>query len=239
MLAGPIGAAVRPVTVMLPHTTAAASWAAAQAAIVAVVEEHKKTDVGLGRPDTSSSLGFPSPAGQRTSGVTTLSKISVHSSGQFGGSEITPADSASQVANSTHGMTFGWGHLSHRHGIYEVGSDIAFGSTLVSYTSQIQLPTGTFCWAPYAPDKQVEKRGSWCTQPATCKSNADHERPSGLTQDMIKARRVDKIEPGWKCLFKAARKRGADGPPNGGKGRGKGKGGGRGRRGGRGFQGQQ
>jgi hypothetical protein len=239
MLAGPIGAAVRPVTVMLPHTTAAASWAAAQAAIVAVGEEHKKTDVGLGRPDTSSSLGFPSPAGQHTSGVTTLSKISVHSSGQFGGSEITPADSASQVASSTHGMTFGWGHLSHRHGIYEVGSDIAFGSTIVSYTSQIQLPTGPFCWAPYAPDKQVEKRGSWCTRPATCKSSADHERPAGLTQDMIKARRVDKIEPGWKCLFKAARKRGADGPPNGGKGRGKGKGGGRGRRGGRGFQGQQ
>ena len=45
MLAGPIGAAVRPPAVMLPHTTAASSWAAAQAAIASVVEEHKKVDI--------------------------------------------------------------------------------------------------------------------------------------------------------------------------------------------------
>ena len=51
MLAGPIGAAVRLAAVMLPNTTAAASWTAATSAIAAVVDEHKKTDVGLGRPD--------------------------------------------------------------------------------------------------------------------------------------------------------------------------------------------
>ena len=241
MLAGPIGAAVRPVTVMLPHTTAAASWAAAQAAITAVVDEHKKTDIGLGRPDSYSTLGLQSSPGQRASSVTTLSQIAGHSSGHFGGSDVAPADSASQVAGSARGVAYGWGHLSHRHGIYETGSDIAFGSTIVSYTSQIQLPTGPFCWAPYAPEKTVEKRGSWCTQPTKCKSSADHERPAGLTQDMIKSRRADKIDPDWKCLFKTVRKRSASDTPSASRGRGKGKGKGssRGGRGGRGFQGQQ
>ena len=239
MLAGPIGAAVRPATVMLPHTTAAASWAAAQAAIAAVVDE--KTDVGLGRPDSASSPAYMSSPGQRTPSITTLSQISGHSSGHFGGSDVAPADSASQVAGSARGVTFGWGHLSHRHGIYEAGSDIAFGSTIVSYTSQIQLPTGPFCWAPYAPDKKVEKRSSWCTQPNKCKSHADHERPAGLTQEMIKSRRAEKIDPDWKCLFKTVRKRSADDAPSGGKGKGKGKGrgSGRGGRDGRSFQGQQ
>ena len=240
MLAGPIGAAVRPTTVMLPHTTAAASWAAAQAAIAAVVDEHKKADVGLGRPDSTSPLGLPNSPGRRTPSITTLSQISGHSSGHLGSTDVTPADSVSQVAGSAPGVTYSWGHLSHRHGIFEAGSDISFGSTLVTYTSQIQLPAGKFCWAPYAPDKTDEKRSGWCTRPTECKSHADHARPSGLTQDMIKSRRAEKIDPAWKCLFKTVRKRAASDTPSGGKGKkGKGKGSGRGGRGGRGFQGQQ
>jgi hypothetical protein len=240
MLAGPIGSAMRPQAVMLPNTTAAASWTAAVAALAAVVDEHKKYDVGLGRPDGAHLLALSSPPAS----TATLSTISAHSSGQFGAQpSVLPDDSASQYGGNASGVGFGWGHLAQRHGVYEAGASIAFGANVCTYISQMSLPDAPFCWAPYAPDKTNERRSSWCTQPNICKTHADHDRPAGLTQDMISSAYTTdgKIDSTWKPLYKATKKRAAS--DAGGKGKGKGKSknakgrGGRGR--GRGFGRQQ
>ena len=123
--------------------------AAATSAIAAVVDEHKKTDVGLGRPDQP--LAHPTRRGD--SSVATLSQVSAHSRGLLGGNTDTVVadDSVSQFAGAADdGVSFGWGHLAKRYGIYEAESNIAFGRMVCSYTSQQQLPKGTFCLAPYA-----------------------------------------------------------------------------------------
>ena len=241
MLAGPIGAAVRPTAVMLPGTTAAGAWTAATTNIAAIVDEHKQMDVGLGRYEQ------PAPPRSRGSSVTTLSQVSSHTRGLLGGGTIVDADdSVSQYDSSNTGVAFGWGHMAHRFGVFEAGADIAFGHTLCSYTSQLQLPKGTFCWAPYAPAQTNERRSSWCTTPKECKSHTDHARPDGLTDDMITSVTGDnKPDPKWKVLYKGTskRQRESDGAGKGkGKGRGKGKGAGKGRGGkgrGRGFGRQQ
>ena len=241
MLAGPIGSAVRPVAVMLPNTTAAGAWTAAISNIAAIVEEHKQMDVGLGRFET------PPPRG-RGSHVTALSHVTSHTRTLLGlGTSVGTDDSVSQFDTPNTGVAFGWGHLSLRYGVFEAGADIAFGHHLCAYTSQLQLPTGTFCWAPYAHEQSNERRSSWCTTPKVCKAHTDHARPDGLTDDMITSSVIDggKPDPKWKILYKGSAKRPRDGDGAGkgkGKGKGKGRGAGKGRGGkgrGRGFGRQQ
>jgi hypothetical protein len=168
--------------------------------------------------------------------------ISAHSSGHLGALQtVLPDDSASQYGANTSGVSFGWGHLAQRHGVYEAGDAIAYGANVCSYNAQLTLPEEPFCWAPYHPDKTNERRSSWCTQPNVCKTHADHDRPAGLTQDMISSAYTPdgKVDPAWKPMYKAAKKRAAS--ETGGKGKGKsGRAKGRGGRGrGRGFGRQQ
>ena len=98
--------------------------------------------------------------------VATLSQVSARTfGGNGGGTIVNTDDSVSQYAGNNTGISFGWGHLSQRYGIHEVGTDVAYGHTICAYSSTFQMPDGAFCWGPYAPDKTDERRSSWCTTP--------------------------------------------------------------------------